>query len=163
MVGKFLGCWLACGAALVTFYAILIVISSAREHTLPVADYLQAFWMQWMFLAIVVAMVLWGSVVFAAPSSNATICITVVVGILVLGSHLNRVATDQPDPMRSIIYGIYFVIPHLEWFNLKDYVIYSKGIVGWGYIALASLYALTYTGLFLLGAWISFRGKALSK
>jgi Cu-processing system permease protein len=163
IAGKFLGCWLACGAALLTFYSILIVISAAREHTLPVADYVQAFWMQWMFLAVVVAMVIWGSVVFAAPSSNATICIVVVAGILTLGSHLNRVAIDQSEPLRSLIYAIYFTIPHLEWFNLKDYVIYAKEIVGWGYIALASLYALAYTALFLLGAWMSFRGKALSK
>ena len=42
--------------------------------------YFQAIWLHWICLGIVVALVLLGSVVFTAPSSNATICFIVVVG-----------------------------------------------------------------------------------
>ena len=42
-----------------------------------------------VMLGMVVALVLLGSVVFAAPSSNATISFIVVLGILFLGRHLN--------------------------------------------------------------------------
>src|SRR6267142_1031302 len=64
VLGKFLGCWLACGMALAVFYFFLGVISASREHQWPVLNYFQALWLQWMFLAVVIAMVLWGSVVF---------------------------------------------------------------------------------------------------
>jgi ABC-type transport system involved in multi-copper enzyme maturation permease subunit len=72
VAGKFLGCWVACGIALVGFYFFFGIMSASREHTLPFLVYFQAIWLHWMCLGIVVALVLLGSVVFAAPSSNAT-------------------------------------------------------------------------------------------
>ena len=163
IAGKFLGCWLACGIALVVFYVFLGVVSASHEHQLRLLSYLQALWMQWMFLAVVVALVLFGSIIFAAPSSNATICVIVVLGILLLGKDLGRVAVHQAEPVRTITYLIYFIMPHLEWFNLLDYTIFKIGAVDWGSIALASLYAMFYTAFFLLAAWMCFRRKALTQ
>jgi ABC-type transport system involved in multi-copper enzyme maturation permease subunit len=160
--GKFLGAWLACGMALVVFYFFLGVISASREHQWPVLNYFQALWLQWMFLAVVIAMVLWGSVVFAAPSSNATICVVAIVGILLLGRHLNQVALQQQGPMSTIIYVFYFLIPHLEWFDVRDLVIHNKGLIDWLDWFLATLYALAYTAIFLFAAWLVFRRKALN-
>ena len=58
IAGKFLGCWLACGMALLMFYVFLGVVCGSREHHWPVTIYIQAMWMQWMFLAIVISMVI---------------------------------------------------------------------------------------------------------
>jgi len=162
LVGKFLGCWLACGIALVVFYTFLAIVSGAREHQWPVVHYFQALWLHWMCLAVVVGLVLWGSVIFSAPSANATICLIVVVGILLLGRHLNVVALRQAEPLSSILYTVYFVIPHLEWFDVRDLIIHGQGLVAWPAVLLASLYAATYTATFLLMAWLVFRRKALN-
>src|SRR5205085_12652101 len=35
LLGKFLGCWLACGLALLVLYVFFAVISGAREHEWP--------------------------------------------------------------------------------------------------------------------------------
>src|SRR5438552_7988411 len=51
IAGKFAGCWLACGAALVVFYLFFGVISGAREHHWPVLNYFQALWLQGTMLA----------------------------------------------------------------------------------------------------------------
>ncbi len=163
VAGKFLGCWLACGMALVVFYLFLGVVSASHEHEWRVLNYAQALWMQWMFLAVVIAIVLLGSIIFAAPSSNATICLVVVLGILLLGRHLGLVAIQQAEPLRSITYAIYFMIPHLEFFDLRDFVIHDLGLVGWKYIGLASLYALAYAAFFLVATWACFRRKALNQ
>src|SRR3989454_2016800 len=53
IVGKFVGCWLASGLALVMFYLFFGVVSGAREHQWLVVNYLQALWMQWAMLGIV--------------------------------------------------------------------------------------------------------------
>jgi len=73
IAGKFLGCWLASGIVLLVFYIFFGVISGSREHQWPLLNYFQAMWLQWMMLAIVISFVLFGSIVFAAPSSNNTI------------------------------------------------------------------------------------------
>jgi ABC-type transport system involved in multi-copper enzyme maturation permease subunit len=162
LVGKFVGCWLACGLALVVFYVFFGVVSGSREHYWPLLNYFQAFWLQWMMLAVVIALVLLGSVVFSAPSATATISFVVVLGILLLGRHLNQVALQQPEPLRSIVYGLYFLIPHLEWYDVRDLIIYDQGLVGWVDCGLASAYAALYAALLLFGAWLVFHRKALN-
>jgi len=209
IVGKFLGCWLACGVALLVFYLFFGVVSESRghhespaseaavavsstphdaavttnapvhaataeehhdehdeheatEHHWIVTNYVQAFWLHWMMLGVVTAMVLLGSVVFSAPSVSATISFIGVVGILLLGEHLNKVALQQPEPMQAIIYTGYFLIPHLEWFDIRDRIIYDHPPITVLDCGLASLYAAAYVALFLFLAWLVFRRKTLT-
>lgn len=160
--GKFLGCWLATGVALVVFYFFFAIITGSREHVWPLLVYFQAMWMQWIMLAIVIALVLLGSLYFAAPSSTSTISFILVVGVLGIGSHLKTIALQQAEPMQFILTLIYFVMPHLEWFDLRDLVVYDQSLVAWPALALATGYALAWTGIFLLLAWLGFRRKNLS-
>src|SRR5579859_7967829 len=44
VVGKFAGCWLACGLTLLVFYLFFGVISGSRENHWPVLQWFQAFW-----------------------------------------------------------------------------------------------------------------------
>ena len=162
VVGKFLGCWLACGIALALFYLFLGVISGSYEHELQVLNYLEAFWMHWMFLAVVIAAVLFGSVIFAAPSSNATICLVLIIGVFLVGGHQDQVAIGRSEPYRTGISLIYYLLPHLDWFDLRNLVIAQTRLVDVADCALASLYAAAYVALFLFAAWLAFRRKALN-
>jgi ABC-type transport system involved in multi-copper enzyme maturation permease subunit len=162
IVGKFVGCWLSCALALLVFYLFFGTVSGAREGHWPVWQYFQALWLQWMMLGVVVALVLLGSVIFTAPSSNATICLIVVIGILLLGRHLNQVAVQQSEPLGSLIYAIYFLIPHLEWYDVRDFVVYNRPLPGWVDCGLASLYAGVYAALLLFSTWLVFRRKPLN-
>ena len=162
IAGKFLGCWLATGLALAVFYFFFAIITGSHEHIWPWALYFQAAWLQWFMLAIVIALVVLGSIYFAAPSSTATISFIVVVGILGLGSHLRTIALQQPEPMQFLLTLIYFVMPHLEWFDLRDFVVYDQSLVPWLDVALATIYAAIWTGIFLLLAWLGFRRKNLT-
>jgi ABC-type transport system involved in multi-copper enzyme maturation permease subunit len=162
ITGKFAGCWVASGMALVVFYFFFAIVSSTREHSWPILNYFQGFWLHWLMLGIVVSLVLLGSVVFTAPSSNTTISLVVVVGILLLGRHLNQVALQQAEPLRTIVYTIYFLIPHLEWYDVRDLIVYDHKLVPWVDCLLASLYAAVYVALFLFGTWVVFRRKALN-
>jgi ABC-type transport system involved in multi-copper enzyme maturation permease subunit len=162
IAGKFLGCWLATGVALLVFYFFFAIIVGSREQIWPVTLYLQALWMQWIMLAVVIAMVLLGSIYFAAPSSTSTITFIVVAGIVLLGGHLNTIALQQPEPMQTLLTTVYFVMPHLEWYDLRDFVVYDMGLVPLRALALATLYGAVWTGIFLLLTWFGFRRKSLN-
>ena len=88
-----------------------------------------------MMLAIVIALVLLGSVVFAAPSSNSTISFVVVAGILLLGGHLNQIALQRPEPLRTDGYTHLFLIPHLEWYDVCRICRVSTRVLSPGWIA----------------------------
>jgi ABC-type transport system involved in multi-copper enzyme maturation permease subunit len=162
ILGKFLGCWLASGIALIFFYVFFTVVTGSREQSWPLLNYLQAFLLQWVMLGVVTAIVLLGSIVFSAPSANVTICFIVVAGILFLGRHLNTIALHHTGSIRNIIYTIYFLIPHLELFDVRERLVGGWGLVNWPDCALATLYGAAYTGLFLLLTWLAFRRKSLN-
>lgn len=143
VAGKFLGCWLACGLALIVFYVFFAVIAGTREGHLPCGQYLQALWMHWSMLGIVVGMVLLGSVLFSAPSANATIAGAAILAILLLGGHLHRLATLQPSPIGQLLSGLYFLIPHLEWFYaVRARLIFDQDPLAWTDCGLATAYAV---------------------
>lgn len=162
ILGKFLGCWVACGLALFCFYLFFGALSASREHHWPILNYVQAGMMHWVMLGIVVAISLLGSLVFAAPSSNATICFVIIGGILFIGRHLDQQALKLHEPLRTVVYSLYFAIPHLEFYDMRDLVVHSWPVVGWGYIGLALLYAAFYMAVFLIGACLVFRRKAVN-
>ncbi len=162
VAGKFAGCWLACGLALAVFYVFFVVISGTHENYWPLLQYLKAIWLQWVMLGVVVGLALLGSVVFAAPSSTSTICFVVVAGILLLGRHLNQLALQQPEPLRTIVYVLYFSIPHLEWYDVRDFLVNDRPLPGLVDCGLATLYAAAYTGMLLFATWLVFRRKPLN-
>ncbi|MBI3849289.1 MAG: ABC transporter permease subunit [Verrucomicrobia bacterium] len=162
LLGKFVGCWLTCGLALLIFYIFFAVMSGTREHQWPVLNYFQALWLHWWMLAIVIAVTLLGSLVFAAPSSNATITFIVVIGILLVGRHLGKVALQLAPLSQTIVYAVYMAIPHLEFFDVRDLVIHNGDLIAWWACGTATLYALAYSAFFLFLAWLVFRKKALN-
>ena len=162
VLGKFLGCWLACGLALLVFYLFLGVMSGAREHEWPFGAYWQALTLHWFMLAVVIAMTLLGSIVFAAPSSNNTIIFLVTVGILLLGRHLNKLALRLTEPSQSLVYAVYFVIPHLELFDVRDMIVHNWGTIPWLVWLGALAYAAVYTAIFLIATCLLFRRKGLN-
>ena len=162
-MGKFVGCWLACGIALVVFYVFFGAVCAAKEGRLGFWEYSQALWLQWGMLAIVIGMVLLGSVVFSAPSANATICFVTVLGILILGGHLNRIAATEPPPFGIFLSALYFLIPHLEWFyGVRERLVFDQHLIPWVDCSLATLYAVAYVAIFLWGTWLIFRRKILT-
>jgi hypothetical protein len=117
--------------------------------------------MHWLFAALLVAMALWGSVFFAAPSSTTTILSITVIGILLLGRHLYKVADRLPEPTSTLLLVLYYILPHLEFYDLRSVVIHNWPARDWGMIALATIYAAAYSSIFLLMAWAGFRRRPL--
>jgi len=160
--GKFLGCWAANGIALFVFYFFFGMIAGSREHALAMGPYLEAMWLHWMCLGIVIALALLGSIVLSAPSSNATICFIVVIGLLFAGQYLNRIAAGIGGVRGGIVYAIYYMVPHLEFFDIRQIVIHNHGPVSVFAVGGATLYGGLYAAMLLTVAWGLFRRKALT-
>lgn len=163
IIGKFLGCWIVCGLALICFYAFFGALAASREHQWPLLNYFQAAFLHWMAIGVVIAFALLGSLVFAAPSSNSTICFSIVAAILCLGRYLDKFALSMHEPGRSIVYFIYYAIPHLEIpFDMRKLIIHDWPLIDWSFVWLLGLYLLAYIAFFLAAACLVFRRKALN-
>ena len=162
IIGKFLGCWIVSGLVLLCFYIFFGALAASREHHWPLMSYLQAAFLHWMTLGVVVALSLLGSLVFAAPSSNSTICFAIITTILCLGRYLDKVALSFQEPGSSIIYSIYYAIPHLEWYDVREFVIHNWGLIDWLDFGGATIYAALYTGVLLGCAWLVFQRRKMT-
>lgn len=162
LLGKFLGCWLACAVTLAAFYLFFGVAAMSKEHHWPLSNYFQAMALHWVMLGVVVAMTLLGSLVFSAPSANNTICFVTVAFILLLGRHLDKVAMHASEPARTALQALFFTIPHLEFFDLRDLVIHDWPPVRWFVCFKAVLYAAAYGAFFLMASCLLFRRRALN-
>ena len=162
VIGKFLGCWLASGISLLLFYLFFGAVAGAKEHEWPVLNYFQAAVLHWFMLGIVCALTMLGSVVFDAPSSTNTIMLIVSVGILLVGRHLNKVALKLEEPAQTIVYAIYFALPHLELFDVRDLIVHNWALIRWDIWAAALAYAVVYSAIFLALACLAFRRKAIN-
>ncbi len=163
VLGKFVGCWLSSGLVLVVFYSFFFFISGLREHNWPIINVVQAVWLHWMALGIICGLVLLGSVVFAAPSSNATISLVCIIGILFLGRHLHKVAMQLKSAAGLVLTAIYFAIPHLEFYDIREMIVHNVGIIPWTACFLVTLYALVYMSIFLFSTWLVFRKQTLTR
>jgi ABC-type transport system involved in multi-copper enzyme maturation permease subunit len=162
MFGKFVGCWAACAFSLVLFYVFFCVVSGTREHQWPLVNYFQALLLHIVFCGVVVALTLLGSVVLAAPSSTITIVGVIVTGILLLGRHLHKVAVKTGGLGGDLLDALYFSIPHLEWYDVRDLIIHNWPRMDWTVVATDMLYGAAYGGFFLLLGWLRFRRAALN-
>jgi Cu-processing system permease protein len=163
ILGKFLGCWLACGLVLLCFYVFFGALAASREHHWPLLNYFQAAFLHWTAIGVVIALSLLGSLVFAAPSSNATICFVVVAAIMCIGRYLDAVALSHPEPARTIVWTIYYAIPHLEIpFEMRNLIVHDWPLIGWQFIGLDAVYSLAYMAVFLVAACLVFRRKAVN-
>jgi Cu-processing system permease protein len=162
LLGKFLGCWLASGIALLCFYSFFGIITALR-HDFHFVNYFQAATLHWVVLAIVVALTLLGSLIFTAPSSNGTICFILAGGELMIGRHLNKVALRLAEPSHTLLYSLYYAMPHLELFNVEELIVHDWPTILWTNYAIAVAYGAGYTALFLAAACLLFRRKALNK
>jgi len=162
VLGKFFGCWFASGLSLLLFYVFFGIVAGAKEHEWPVLNYFQAMVLHWFMLGIVSALTVLGSIVFAAPSSNNTITLIVSVGILLVGRHLSKVAMRLEEPGQTLLYAIYFAIPHLELFDVRDLIVHNWGLIRWEIWAAGLAYGAVYSAIFLALACLLFRRKAVN-
>lgn len=162
VLGKFLGCWLACGAALVMFYGFFGTVCFFRESDWRLLNYGQAMLLHMMALGVVLAMTLLGSLVYAAPSSNTTTTLLICGGILFVGRHLHKIALNLPEPQQSLLTVVYYLLPHLELFDVRDLIIHNWPLIPWRICAEACLYGVAYMASFLALACWQFQRKPVA-
>lgn len=161
LAGKFLGCWLATAAGLLVFYVFFGGVVASQEHAIYPWNYLQAWSLHCAMMAVVVAMTLLGSLLLTSVAANLTIVTVATLGILFVGRHLNKVALQAGEPVGTILYGLYYAIPHLGLFDVRDLIVHNWPAIPAGIWAIALVYGAVYAALLLTCAWLVFRKKSL--
>jgi ABC-type transport system involved in multi-copper enzyme maturation permease subunit len=160
LFGKFLGCWFATCVSLVAFYLFFGLVAATKEHHWPIGNYFQAWSLHCLMLGIVVGFTLLGSLVLSSVAANITLSVVVTAGILFVGRHLNKVAAQMGEVPGVLVSGLYYAIPHLELFDVRDLIVHNWPLIGWNIWGIAAAYALVYAALLVFASWLVFRRKS---
>jgi hypothetical protein len=71
------------------------------------------------------------------------------------------VALQLAEPVQTLLTFFYYLVPHLEFFDVRDLIVHNWGAIPWGIWLAALAYAVAYAGFFLFAACLAFRKKAI--
>ena len=157
LAGKYLGALFASWSALAFFYLLFAAAGAARGAGWSGGDLAQAFALHLAAVALIVAMMLLGTLVFT-PSAAYAIVGATAVSMFFFGGKLPQYAASASRPLSWIIEAVNAFAPHLEFFDMRQRVIHGWGGVSAGVMAIVLAYAA-----FMILACLAICALALSR
>ena len=127
LVGKYLGAVAASWSALAFFYVLFIGSVILRGGGFS-AELPQALVLHFAFVALAVAVSLFGSLLVTA-SANLTLSSVVLVGMFFFGRKLPAYADTVAAPVSWLVKAAYVLAPHTEFFDMRQRLIHGWGAV----------------------------------
>ncbi len=153
VTGKFLGCFLAGASCFTLFYGVFLFIVTLKSASFSAALSAQSYYLFLLNLMVVAAMTSALSYYFTA-SAAVSISIVTYLLISVYGPSLR----ESGGFLGTVFY---FLLPHFEFFDLRQRFIHSWGPLSFELLGFLTLYAATYAVLFLLAGWLKLRKEYL--
>lgn len=157
--GKYIGAVVASWTALAFFYLLFIGSVMMRGGAFGV-ELLQAVALHFAFVALAVAVSLFGSLLMSA-SANLTLSAIVLVGMFFFGRRLPEYAEGLSPALAWLVRIVYAVAPHVEFFDMRQRLIHGWGAVDGWVLLLVLLYAFIYTLTLLALSVLVFRRRRL--
>lgn len=145
IAGKFLGVWLISAASFTLFYAVFLVSLALRgDNSTPALLLLEGYCLQLLLLSFLASLTILLSL-FLSVAANIGITL-----LFYFGS--NWFGVTIPG---------YALLPHMEFFDIKDKIVHSLDIVPGWVILFLTAYAFCYCFLFLFLADLVFKKRNL--
>lgn len=148
LVGKYFGALVATASCTLLFYACYAVLGLVKGGLALNLVFVQALLLHLAFLAVLTALVICGSTLLT-PSANLTCGALLTAGMLLFGERLAGIAASAPLAAKVIAYGAHIVLPHFEFFDLRQRIIHSWEPVSAGVTGAVLLYAALYSAALL--------------
>ncbi len=162
LAGKYFGSLLLACLAMVLF-ALEFAIISRMAGTQLGGIFVQALYLRFLSLSIVVAMTLCLSLILT-HGANVTISILLIFGASLFSRSVNLVhlnLSETSPMMAKTIVWIYYLTPHFDLFDLSDKVVHGWPPVSWQVLGILTLYGVVYTIALMVLAYLIFRRKSL--
>ena len=158
IIGKWIGAWGIAGAATIIFYILLAGIVLARGGNFNLALAAETWTLHFCFMGVLAAM----SLLFSTRmNSDAAATLTGVVSAaaFMLLPQVPRLAGDLSGWRKESLYIIYYVLPHLELFDLRQRFVHDWEPMRWEPFIMIVCYGLLMSAVFLMLGWLAYRKK----
>ena len=162
VAGKFIGSFLAGAASFLIFYLIFLGVTWHKAQAL---SWILAFQAAYLFLLNlwVIASMASGFSYYLTTSANVSISLVLYVLINTYGPGLNSVGVIHESPLlfRVMAKIFYYLLPHFEFFDLRQRFIHAWEPVSGGLLLFLTAYAWVYAFIFLILGWMKLEKTSL--
>ncbi|MBU1908432.1 MAG: ABC transporter permease [Verrucomicrobia bacterium] len=158
LLGKWLGSWTASVFATLAFYLLILLLVALRGGTVDRVCLVQALGLHATALALVGALALALSTRMTYGAAAAMTYVACAAGFLVAPA-VPELLAHEPGPSGAALMVLYYALPHLELFDLRQRLIHDWGPVSWPDAAGIAVYGLVWAAILLILAWLAYRKK----
>ena len=160
LLGKFLGSFLSGVICFLVFFGVLLffAFTKTNELSLPVA--IQTAYLFCLNLMVLTALSTFFSIILTT-SANVSLSLILYIAISLYGYGLKLFVSKAFPVSRVIGEGIYYAIPHFEFFDMRQRLIHNWGALSFKLTSFLTFYALLYTAAFLILGFLFFRKKPI--
>jgi len=160
LAGKYLGAVVASWSALAFFYALWSVSSLLRGGECLTVCFFQAFVLHALFMALAVAAAVAGSFLLS-PSASTTLLAILFPAMFFFGRRLPDYAENVSGVLKGLVYAVYWVAPHAEFFDMRQRLVHGWGGVEAGVFLAVVGYGVVYSAILLSAALFLLNRKRL--
>jgi len=151
-LGKYIGVGVMSSAVVLLFWIELLVLFKVFDITAG-AIFFQALYLRllsmWLIASLVLAMSL-----FVTHGANVTVSLLLCLAMSTFANTILTVHSELDGASKKISEVLYWIVPHLELFDLSKKVIHEWPAIPAVVLAALTAYAVLYAGLFVgLGCW----------
>jgi len=160
VLGKFVGSLFAGTLCFLVFYAVFLFFAFSKAHAIswPMAG--QTVYLFFLNLMILTAMTSGFSYTLTV-SANVTMSLIIYILINAYGATLKESSAGFFWFNRWLAEGFYYLMPHFEFFDVRQRFIHDWPPVSNKLVGFLTLYAVFYSAFFLMIGWLKFRKKPL--
>lgn len=162
VAGKWLGAWTIAAAATLMFYALVVLVVWLKGGHTDGLALLQAAALHVLALGILTAI----GTAFSTrmnPDASASLTFVLTSAAFLLAPRIPAMLAARPGNNDTVLMVLYYLLPHFELFDMRRRLVHAYGPAPMATVAIVALYGIVLVALFLLLAWMGYRGKRFSR
>jgi len=162
LCGKWLGAWSVVCAATSLFYLLLVLVVALRGGRFAPLTLAQTALLHALSLGLLTAFALALSTRVTQGAAAALAYIGALASYLIV-PQVPAFLTAADGWRATALLVLYYALPHLELFDLRQRAVHDWGPVPGGLVAGITLYGAVWMALLLLLGWLGFRRKRFTR
>ncbi len=158
LLGKWLGAWSIAAVATVVFYALVASVVRLRGGGFSGPALLQALALHLTSLGIIcgIALALSTRTTYGAAAALAYLFTFAAYAV---APQVPVWVLEAPGFRATALLFIYYALPHLDLFDMRQRVVHDWGAIPWTTFAVIVIYGVLWMAVCLLVAWLAYREK----
>ncbi|MFZ4394493.1 MAG: ABC transporter permease [Kiritimatiellia bacterium] len=162
IAGKWLGAWLTVLVCTLAFHLVALLSALAAGVHPPWPALAEMCLMHLVSLAVLTAMAI---AISTRLNRDAAVSLTVTaaMAIFLIVPKIPKLAPYATGWRNGMFELLYYMLPHLELFDLRRRVLHGYGPIPGSALALLTAYGAAWTGILLLLAWLAYRNRRFQR